>query len=256
LNVPRRIAICLTVPALLLAATALAQSAATAPEGIVPGAESSYSMGLTFGEQLKTAGVADRLSVDALLQGLKAGMAGTPTTNADKERVSQLVQAAREGVVTRNRAAASEFLVKNGKEPGVQATASGLQYKVLTAGDPSAPSPKVTDQVTVNYSGRLLNGTEFDSSYTRGQPATFSVGGLIKGWTEALQLMKPGAKWQVFVPPDLGYGANSPGGGIPPGSLLVFDLELLNVKSAAAPVGKSPPAKAPGIAPGAKAAAK
>jgi FKBP-type peptidyl-prolyl cis-trans isomerase len=115
-----------------------------------------------------------------------------------------------------------------------------LQYKVVAAGDAKSAAPKPTDEVTVQYRGKLLDGSEFDSSYAHGKPATFPVNGVIKGWQEALVLMKPGAKWQLFVPPELGYDV-SPRPGIPGGSLLVFDVELISVKPSAAP--QAPPVK-------------
>ena len=122
----------------------------------------------------------------------------------------------------------------------MKTTASGLQYKVLVPGDAKAPPIAATDEVTVNYRGKLLDGTEFDSSYTRGTPATFPVNGVIKGWQEALVLMKPGAKWELYVPPELGYGAN-PRPGIPANSLLIFDVDLISAKSN----GGTPPAGDP-----------
>src|SRR5262249_44269997 len=140
-----------------------------------------------------------------------------------------------------NHRAADKFLAENGKKPGVVTTASGLQYKVLNDGN--GDSPKAADEVTVNYRGTLISGTEFDSSYKLGQPATFQVGGGTGGWTEALQLMKPGAKWQLYVPPKLAYDLQSRPP-IPPGSLLIFDVELLSVK-APAPAAASAPAPAP-----------
>jgi FKBP-type peptidyl-prolyl cis-trans isomerase len=123
-------------------------------------------------------------------------------------------------------------------------TRSGLQYKVLEPGDSAAESPKPTDQVTVQYRGRLLNGTEFDSSYARGQAASFRVNSVIKGWQEALPLMKPGAKWQLFVPPELAYDNAAPAA-IPPGSLLVFDIQLVKINAPAASndAGANPPTK-------------
>jgi len=127
----------------------------------------------------------------------------------------------------------------------VVTTASGLQYKVLSPG--SGTSPKATDSVVVNYRGTLLDGAEFDSSYKRGEPATFQVNRVIPGWTEALQLMKPGGKYQLFVPPQLAYDLRSPPS-IPAGSLLIFDVELVSVKppeQAAAPTAPAEPAKPP-----------
>ena len=120
-------------------------------------------------------------------------------------------------------------------------TSSGLQYRIVKGGDSKAASPQSNDQVTVNYRGLLLDGREFDSSYKRGQPATFSVGGVIKGWREALQLMKPGAQWEIFVPAALAYGANPPPGtGIGPDSTLKFELELLKVTTPSLTSSPSP----------------
>ena len=131
----------------------------------------------------------------------------------------------------KNGAAAKKFLLENAKKPGVVSLPSGLQYQVLTAG--SGASPKRTDSVKVNYQGTLLDGQVFDSSIQRGAPATFGLGQVIPGWVEGLQLMKAGDKWKLFVPPELAYG-NRALGPIPPASLLVFEVELLEVMPAAA----------------------
>jgi len=144
----------------------------------------------------------------------------------------------------KNAADADKFLAENKKKDGVKTTVSGLQYKVLKEGN--GAQPKSSDTVTVNYRGTLVDGTEFDSSYKRGEPATFPVGGVIKGWTEALQLMKPGSKYQLFIPPDLAYGEHSPGPQIPPNSALIFEVELMNVQSGASqPTAPSPAASQP-----------
>ena len=121
------------------------------------------------------------------------------------------------------------FLAKNAKEDRVTTTTSGLQYKVLRAGD--GPKPTANDSVVCNYRGTLLNNKEFDSSYKRGQPATFPVSGVIKGWTEALQLMPVGSKWQLFVPPDLAYGQRGAGADIGPNSTLIFEVELISIQA-------------------------
>lgn len=121
-----------------------------------------------------------------------------------------------------------EFLAANKEKEGVITTASGLQYKVITEG--TGRTPKATDTVETNYRGTLIDGKEFDSSYSRGQTATFPVSGVIKGWTEALLLMKEGAKWQLFIPPDLAYGARGAGGDIGPNATLIFDIELIAIK--------------------------
>jgi FKBP-type peptidyl-prolyl cis-trans isomerase FklB len=121
-----------------------------------------------------------------------------------------------------------KFLAENQKKAGVKTLPSGLQYKVLTEG--AGKTPKAEDTVTVNYKGTLIDGTEFDSSYKRGQPATFQVKGVIKGWTEALQLMKEGSKWHLFIPPELAYGERGAGRDIGPNATLIFEVELLTVK--------------------------
>ena len=121
------------------------------------------------------------------------------------------------------------FLKENASKEGVKTTPSGLQYKILTEG--TGPKPAATDSVTCNYRGTLINSTEFDSSSKRGQPATFQVNGVIKGWTEALQLMPVGSKWQLFVPAELGYGDRGSGPQIGPGATLIFEVELLSIGS-------------------------
>jgi FKBP-type peptidyl-prolyl cis-trans isomerase FklB len=128
----------------------------------------------------------------------------------------------------KNKKEGEEFLAENKNKEGVITLPSGLQYKVIKEGDGNLP--KATDTVTVHYRGTLIDGTEFDSSYGRGEPATFPVNGVIPGWTEALQLMKAGSKWQLFIPSNLAYGERGAGGRIGPNSTLVFDVELLSIK--------------------------
>ena len=203
--------------------------------------QASYSIGVSMGEQLHSAGLsADTVAFERLTQGLRDALAGkVKMTPADQENIQTIVRTARASVGDSNHAAAAAFLAENGKKPGVVTTASGLQYKVVTPGNGASPIP--TDEVTVNYRGALMDGTEFDSSYKRGEPASFPVNGVIPGWTEVLQLMKPGEKVQLFVPPKLAYDLQSPPQ-IPPGSLLVFDVELLSVKPhVAAPPRPAPP---------------
>ena len=130
-----------------------------------------------------------------------------------------------------NKTKGDQFLAENKKKEGVQTTASGLQYKIITKG--TGPIPKPDDTVKTHYRGTLIDGTEFDSSYKRGEPVTFGVNGVIKGWTEALLMMPVGSKWQLFIPSDLAYG---PSGrpGIPPNSTLLFDIELISIEPKAA----------------------
>jgi FKBP-type peptidyl-prolyl cis-trans isomerase len=183
-------------------------------------------------------GITDQVAVDAIARGLKDGLQGKRSTQTDRQQVQEFVHSVMEAAVARNQAASKDFLARNGHEKGVMTTASGLQYKVIAPGDRKAAAVVPTDAVTVQYRGKLLDGSEFDSTYARGAPASFAVNGVIPGWQEALVMMKPGAKWQLFVPPELGYGA-SPKPGIPGGSLLIFDVELLSVKPSGAPA--SPP---------------
>jgi len=196
--------------------------------------QASYEFGMTFGEQLRHANLNEDINVDAMSRGLKDSLAGKKLTPTDQQQLSQYVRSVRDAAGTRNKNAAKEFLASNGQQKGVKTTPSGLQYKILAPGDVKAGSPHPDDQVTVQYRGKLMDGTEFDSSYSRGQPATMQANRVIKGWQEALTLMKPGSKWELFIPPELGYDLNSPPG-IPPGSLLIFDVELISVQSASVP---------------------
>jgi FKBP-type peptidyl-prolyl cis-trans isomerase len=201
----------------------------------------SYSLGLSMGDQLRSNGITPAaVNPQRLAQGVHDALSGkAKMTEADQKNIRNLVQNAAEEAGDTNHRAAAKFLAENGKKPGVTTTASGLQYQVLAPG--SGESPKATDEVTVNYRGTLLDGTEFDSSYKRGQPASFTLGRVIPGWTEGLQLMKPGAKYRLFVPPQLAYDMHARPG-IPPGAMLIFDVELLSVKPAAA---AAPPAAGP-----------
>ena len=197
----------------------------------------SYSLGVFWGSQLRSTGVApDAINSARVAQGIHDAMTGKATLS-DKDRDN--VRALAASGVEANHHAAEKFLAENGKKPGVVTTASGLQYEELKAG--SGASPKASDTVSVNYRGTLLDGTEFDSTAKHGgQPASFEVDHVIPGWTEALQLMKPGAKWKLYIPPKLAYDLRGPPS-IPPGSMLIFDVELLGV-TAAAPPPAAPPA--------------
>ena len=209
-----------------------AAAPATATATTTGDSDTSYRFGVSFGEQLRRLGVTNELLPADIARGIGDALAGKNTSPEDSARLNAFMDSLRGKAIARNRDAALRFLATNAKAPGVRSTASGLQYKVLAPGNTKASAPRPDSQVTVHYRGTLLDGTEFDSSYKRGQPATFGVSGVIKGWQEALPLMRPGARWQLFIPPDLGYGDNSPPG-IPPGSVLVFDVELLSVASPA-----------------------
>jgi FKBP-type peptidyl-prolyl cis-trans isomerase FklB len=199
----------------------------------------SYWFGLSFGEQMHNVGITDQVSIDAVARGLKDGLKGNKTTSSDRQQVQSFVQSILETAVTRNQTAAKEFLARNGRDKNVITTASGLEYKIIAPGDRKAAAITPTDTVTVQYRGKLLDGSEFDSSYERGAPASFTVNGVIPGWQEALVLMKPGAKWQLFIPPELAY-RTTPRPGIPGGSLLIFDVELLSAKQGGATTAAPP----------------
>ena len=191
--------------------------------------QGSYSLGLSMGESLRRASVDARdLSTPRLVQGIRDALAGKATFGpADQQKVRALIAAARRRVANENHAAARAFLARNGKKKGVVTTSTGLEYQVLKPGEGTPPT--AGDTVTVNYRGSLLDGKVFDSSYERGKPTTFPVDRVIPGWQQALKLMKPGAEWRIFVPPQLAYDVNSPPP-IPPGSLLVFEVNLLSVQ--------------------------
>ena len=229
--------------------TPVQASAPPPPPGIA-----SYDIGLMLGNQLERNGIAPTLAVDELVRGLRDGVAGKAPTPEQREGAARFMRSARETLIERNRTAAHEFLEKNAQQPGIVSLPSGLQYRVLAAGDSQAKSPQPTDLVTVRYRTLLTDGTEIDRSETHGHPATFRVDSVFKGWQEAFLAMKPGATWQLFVAPELGYG-NSPPQGIPPGAALVYELELVSVDSrprVAEPVPGAHPAphgRAPAAAP-------
>jgi FKBP-type peptidyl-prolyl cis-trans isomerase FklB len=221
------------------APTAPAAPVASDPAAAPNSDQISYTFGLTFGEQMHSVGITDQVSIDAIARGLKDGLQGKRSNPADRQQVQSFVRSVMEAGLAHNKAAAKDFLAHNGQEKGVVTTASGLQYKIVAPGDRKAAAIAPTDEVTVQYRGKLLDGSEFDSTYSRGAPASFKVNGVIQGWQEALVLMKPGAKWQLFVPPELAYGAG-PKPGIPGNSLLIFDVELVSVKPPAAEPGTVP----------------
>ena len=200
----------------------------------------SYALGMDIGTQVGGSLKKQSVEVDWNLtaEGLKDAMSGGKTrmTQEEAKAVLDEVQAEvrkeqqekMQQAAATNKAEGEKFLAANKTKEGVVTLPSGLQYKILKAGD--GPKPTASDQVVCNYRGTLINGTEFDSSYKRGQPATFGVGQVIKGWTEALQLMPVGSKWQLFIPSNLAYGERGePRGGIEPNATLIFEVELLSI---------------------------
>lgn len=225
------------------AATACAQetssAAATKPESLHD--KASYAIGLNLGGNLKQQEVP--VNLDYLIRGLKDGFGGAEAMLSDEEvqttmqafqqEVMSMQQEKRAAAGAKNQQEAEEYLAANKDKPGVVTTESGLQYEVLTEG--TGAKPKASDRVTVHYKGTLLDGTVFDSSYDRGQPATFPVSGVIPGWVEAMQLMPVGSKWKLYIPPALAYAERGAGQQIGPNSLLVFEVELLSIAEPAPP---------------------
>jgi FKBP-type peptidyl-prolyl cis-trans isomerase FklB len=198
----------------------------------------SYAIGTQLGQNFKNQGV--DIKIGPLLRGLSDAMAGKPPALTQEEIKKVMADFSKQMMAKRqeqqkaeaakNLAAGRAFLEANKSKEGVKVLPSGLQYKILKEG--TGKSPTAENTVKTHYSGRLIDGTEFDSSYKRGKPAEFPVKGVIKGWTEALQLMKEGGKWQLFIPPDLAYGekGNPRGsGGIPGNSTLIFEVELIEI---------------------------
>lgn len=195
-----------------------------------------YSLGYELGKDIKRQDL--ELSREMLLKGVDDALSGTrPLVNTSgRQKALRDIKKRRAG---ENLKASLAFLAANAEKEGVKTLPSGLQYKELRAGE--GKTPESSGRVTVNYRGTLIDGTEFDSSYERGQPSTFDVRKVIKGWREALLLMKEGAKWELYIPPDLAYGQRSPRDRIPANSALIYEVELLSV----APAPPKPPRPAP-----------
>ena len=189
----------------------------------------SYSLGVNVAKSVKNQGL-ESIDSEAIAQAFTDVFEGNELKISEQESnvilqeyFGKLAQKAQ----SQNVEAGQNFLAENAKRDGVVTTATGLQYEVLTEG--SGDSPKETDQVTVHYHGTLIDGTVFDSSVERGQPATFPVNGVIPGWVEALQLMNPGAKFKLFIPSNLAYGERGAGGAIGPNATLIFEVELISI---------------------------
>ena len=196
----------------------------------------SYSIGVNIGKNMKTQGI--DLDQGLLTQGIKDGLNNSKTAMSDKDMEAAMttfqqemmgkMQAKQKVVGEKNVKEGEAFLAANKKKEGVVTLSSGLQYKILKSGD--GPKPTKDQTVKCHYRGTLIDGTEFDSSYKRGEPTEFPVGQVIKGWTEALQLMPVGSKWQLFIPSDLAYGPEGRGQTIGPNATLIFDIELISIK--------------------------
>jgi FKBP-type peptidyl-prolyl cis-trans isomerase FklB len=217
---------------LLLSQTAVAQT----PTLKTPKEKLSYVIGVQIGSDFK--GQKMDVDPDLVAKGMKDAIAGNKLLLSDQEAKEVITTfqkekaaadaEAKKGLAEKNKKEGTAFLAANAKKEGVKTLPSGLQYKVIKEG--TGKTPKATDTVDTHYQGTLIDGREFDSSYKRGQPASFAVNGVIKGWTEALQLMKAGSKWQLFVPPELAYGDRGAGPLIGPNATLIFEVELISVK--------------------------
>jgi FKBP-type peptidyl-prolyl cis-trans isomerase FklB len=236
-----------------------------------PKDKTSYAIGLNVGKNIGKGVQEQSLDIDQaiLLRGMKDGLAGGKSLLTDDEVTAVMMELQKEARLKQeetrkkqeeiakaqgevNKKQGATFLAENKTKEGVVTLPSGLQYKILQPG--TGPKPTATDTVVCNYRGTLIDGKEFDSSYKRGQPATFPVGQVIKGWTEALQLMPVGSKWQLFLPPDLAYGERSAGPDITPFSTLIFEVELVSIKPPEKPAEK--PAASPADKPAANPADK
>jgi FKBP-type peptidyl-prolyl cis-trans isomerase FklB len=189
----------------------------------------SYALGMNIGGNVASSGI-EELNIEQFSKGVQDALAGKPaiTVQEAQQVLNEYFGGLQQKIVEKNKAEGALFLTVNAKEDGVVMLPSGLQYKILKDGN--GKKPTVNDSVVCHYHGMLIDGTVFDSSIQRGQPATFGVNQVIKGWTEALQLMSEGSKWRLFIPSELAYGAQGAGQHIKPHTTLIFDVELINVQ--------------------------
>lgn len=200
----------------------------------------AYAYGSMIGNDIKSKGV--NLKLDIIAKGISESGIATPVINEEKAKdllgryqkvMMEKMQAEQAASGGKNLEESTKFMAENKKKPNVVTLPSGLQYEVIKKGDPKGVSPKLSDEVTVNYEGSLISGKVFDSSYERGEPISFELGGVIPGWQEGLQLMKPGDTYILYIPSNLGYGERGAGGSIGPNEALIFKVELISIKNKA-----------------------
>jgi FKBP-type peptidyl-prolyl cis-trans isomerase FklB len=231
-----RLSILIVFGVAFLTAAPLVSADAPVPGPMLQKEKESYSMGYEIGLSIKNGGI--EADFAKLMQGMRDAVEGKEprlSLNDMNTQVAALKKRAREyelrkiqEQIVRNAEESEKFLEANKKKAGIRTTESGLQYKILKEG--AGNTPTLEDWVKVNYRGTFTDGKEFDSSFARGEPQTVQTDGVIKGWTEALQMMKAGSKWQIYVPPQLAYGRGGLGQKIPPNKVLVFELELLSIE--------------------------
>lgn len=225
-----------------------AASAKAAAPALKNSADSfSYALGMNIANNLKFQSI-ESVNYGAMQKAME-DVFKKRTLSMDDQQANTVIQTVLQASAGKKSSAEKEkgarFLAENKKRPVVVTTASGLQYEVITKGDPNSPIPQLQDTVVAHYAGTLLDGKEFDNSYKRGEPLTIPVAGVIRGWTEALQLMHIGDKWKVYIPSELGYGDRGAGADIPGGATLVFEMELLGIKPAGVKTETAPAADAP-----------
>jgi FKBP-type peptidyl-prolyl cis-trans isomerase FklB len=192
--------------------------------------ETSYSLGVLLGKNLESQVDIEGLDFDAIAKGVIDAIKGNELELSEEDanfKAQVYLQESAARMAAKSKEMEADFLAKNGERAEVTVQPSGLQYEILEAGNGAIP--KIHQKVVAHYEGKLLNGKIFDSSYKRGEPATFPVNGLIRGWQEALQIMPTGSKWRLYIPSNLGYGERGAGNDIPGGATLIFDLELLEI---------------------------
>lgn len=202
----------------------------------------SYALGINIANNLKQQGI-DKISNAAMQKAMDDVFNKRAFLLNDQQCNMVIQQKIQSNMSKKNEVVKSQgtaFLAANKKRPGIISLPNGLQYEVLTKGDPNSPMPKLEDTVVAHYAGTLIDGKKFDNSYDRGEPLTIPVGGVIRGWTEILQLMHIGDKFKVFIPSELGYGDRGAGADIPGGATLIFEMELLAIKPAAAAAIEAP----------------